>query len=262
MMMGIGKIGRVVQVALAAMLLLTVAATRVVRADAPSVTIAAAANLEVVMTRRLIPEFTKETGIAVMPTYGATGLLAKQMEMAAPYDVFVSADTATVDQLVKERVLDGATEQPYAVGQLVLWARSDAPVLPKSIDDVTNALVTHIAVANPKTAPYGTGAIESLANAKLLNAVTSKIVYSANIQEALKFAQTGNADLAFTALSLVAADKSGVYVIIPAKLHAPIVQSVALRPSASDAAHKFEAFLLSKQAKPIWAAYGYLSPGR
>jgi len=232
-----------------------------VRADPTTVTIAAAANLERVLTDRLIPDFeSKNSGIVVAPNYGATGLLAKQMEQGAPFELFVSADTSTVDKLVAEKTLDAASEHAYAVGQLVMWSPSAASFHPGAITDLTGAAVSHIAVANPRTAPYGAATIESLTAANILTAVEPKIVYAENIQQALQFAKTGNVDVAFTALSLVVGDKTGAYVIIPAKLHAPIVQSVAARPGASNSAKRFESYLLSKDAAKIMSTYGYLTP--
>jgi molybdate transport system substrate-binding protein len=229
--------------------------------EPPAVNVAAAANLERVLGDKLIPAFTAKTGIRVTADYGATGLLAKQMEQAAPFEMLVSADTATVDKLVAEKVLDGATEQPYAIGQLVVWSRSaTAPVL-RAVGDLANPAITHVAVANPKTAPYGAAAIETLTTAKLLTQVQPKIVYAENIQQALQFAVSGNADVAFTALSLVIGGKvGGRWFVVPASLHAPIVQSIALRANASAGAKAFEEFLLSKEAATVWKSNGYLLP--
>jgi molybdate transport system substrate-binding protein len=227
------------------------------RAD-QTIQVAAAANLIDVFNKQIIPAFTKKTGITVLPTYAATGLLAKQLENGAPYDVFVSADVATADRLAKENLLDPNSVKVYAVGQLALWSKS-LPVSRDGLSVLTTPQVTNIAVANPKTAPYGAAAIETLTNLGDLAQVQSKIVYSENIGQALQFAQSGNADVAFTAYSLVIGSTAGSFLVVPAKLHAPIAQALGVSPTASSAARRFEAFLLSDEGAKLFAAAGYLS---
>jgi molybdate transport system substrate-binding protein len=158
-----------------------------------TISVAAAANLQSVFTNKIIPAFESKSAVTVVPVFGATKGLEQQMENGAPFDVFVSADTDTVAKLAGENLLEAKSIKPYAIGTLVLWARNDAGVRPKSMKDLTNPGILHIAIANPKTAPYGAAAIESLANAKLLDILTPKIVYAENIQQSLQYAVTGNA---------------------------------------------------------------------
>ncbi len=231
-------------------------------AQADPLRVAAAANLQKVFTDALLPAFTKATGVAVTPTFGATKGLAEQIENGAPIDVFVAADTPTVEKLAGERLLVATTVQPYAIGRLVLWSRKDAPHHPRRLEDLADPAYAHIAIANPKTAPYGLAAEQSFAKAGLTASVTPRLVQAENIGQALQFAQSGNADVALTALSLVIEDKDDPYIIVPDKQHAPITQSLGLVKTTTQTtqALQFIDFLTGKDAAKIWKRYGYELP--
>jgi len=230
--------------------------------SAADVKIAAAANLQKVLTAAIIPAFDKMTGDTVTPTFGSTKQLATQIQQGAPIDVFVAADTATVDQLAKQGVVEAAGEKVYAIGRLVIWTRKDSGLTPKSITDLANPAYRKIAIANPQTAPYGLAAQQSFAATGITAAVAPKLAQAENIGQALQFAESGNADVALTALSLVIDDKADPYVIVPDKLHAPIAQSVAVVTASGQQAlaKQFADFLTSKPARDIWKQYGYELP--
>ncbi|MGI4792414.1 MAG: molybdate ABC transporter substrate-binding protein [Janthinobacterium lividum] len=226
--------------------------------------VAAAANLQKVFTEALIPAFTKKTGVSVTPTFGATTLLATQIENGAPIDVFVAADTATPNRLAAEKLLAVGTVQPYAIGQLVVWSRKDAAHHPATVQDLASPLYAKISFANPKTAPYGLAAQQAFAKTGLTATVAPRLVQAENIGQALQFAQSGNADVALTALSLVIEDKEDPYFIVPANLHDPITQSLGLVKTTTQTtqALQFIDFLESKNAAKIWKKYGYSLPSK
>ena len=226
--------------------------------------VAAAANLQKVFTEALLPAFEKKIGVAVVPTYGATKALAVQIENGAPVDVFVAADTSTVQKLADEKLLIASTVHPYAIGHLVMWSRKDAPRHPSRLQDLADPAYAHIAIANPKTAPYGLAAQESFAKLGLTAGVAPRLVQAENIGQALQFAQSGNADVALTALSLVIEDKTDPYVVVDDKLHAPITQSLGLVRTTTQTtqALQFIQFLTGKDAAKIWKRYGYSLPSQ
>ncbi|MCW3060185.1 MAG: Molybdenum transporter, periplasmic molybdenum-binding protein ModA [Capsulimonas sp.] len=229
-------------------------------ARAQDLHVAAAANLQKVFTQAIVPAFEKQQRTKVVVTFGSTKLLAKQVEQGLPADVFVSADTSTVDSLLKSGVLVAGTQETYAIGRLVIWSRADAPNHPAKIQDLSDPKYAKIAIANPDLAPYGAAAKLSLTNT--YTTVTGRLVQAENIGQALQYAQSGNADVALTALSLVIDDKKDPYVIVPDWLHSPIAQSAALvkRDAVNPKARAFLTFLVSPAAKPIWKKYGYLAP--
>ena len=215
-------------------------------------------------TEALLPAFTKKTGITVTPTYGATKVLALQVENGAPIDVFVGADTETVQKLAADKLVIANTVQPYAIGRLVVWSRRDAAHHPQTLADLASPAYAHIAYANPKTAPYGLAAQQAFARAGLTASVTPRLVQAGNIGQALQFAQSGNADVALTALSLVIGDKTDPYFIVPETLHAPITQSLGLVRTTTQTtqALDFIRFLTSREAGKLWKQYGYALPSK
>ena len=231
-------------------------------AHADPLRVAAAANLQKVFTEALLPAFTKKTSIAVTPTFGATGALATQIENGAPIDVFVSADTVTVQKLAAERAVVAASVHPYAIGRLVLWSSAQAVHHPQSIQDLVDPAYAKIAIANPKTAPYGLAAEQAFTRSGIAPRITSRVVQAENIGQALQFAQSRNADVCLTALSLVIGDKTDPYVIVPDGLHDPITQSLGLVRTSTQTtqALEFIDFLTGKDAAKIWKRYGYEPP--
>lgn len=226
--------------------------------------IAAAADLQQVLTQALIPAFQRQTGDTVTPTFGATKLLASQLQNGAPMDVFLSADTVTANQLAAQGLLVPGTVRVYAIGKLVLWTRRGAAHHPRRLQDLASSVYTKIAIANPSVAPYGQAAMQSFTKAGLTATVMPRLVTAENIGECLQYARSGNADVALTALSLVIADKTDPYVIVPEALHAPIAQSLGLVKGAAQpaAARQFIAFLTGPSATLIWKRYGYGLPRR
>jgi len=221
--------------------------------------VAAAANLQKVFDKALLPAFTKETGVTVVPAYGSTKLLAAQIENGAPVDVFVAADKKTPDRLASKGEVDASTVKVYAYGKLVLWTRADAVAHPHSIVDLTKPVYSRISIANPKLAPYGAAAIEMISKAKLAQVLHPKIILAENIAQTLQYARSGNVSVAVTALSLVIDDKVDPYYVVPQSNYSPIAQAAGVVKSSKDAvdARKFVEFLTSPTAKSIWKRYGY-----
>jgi molybdate transport system substrate-binding protein len=227
---------------------------------ARTLTVAAAANLTDVFAE-VAAKFQAQTGIAVVYSFGATANLTMQVEHAAPFDVFAAADVAHVDALEKEGLLTPGSKAVYARGRLVLWTPPASRARIGRVEDLKDDDVKIVAIANPKLAPYGAAAVESLHRLGLWSAVEPKVVYAETISAAKQFAATGNADAAFTAYSLVFRS-GGNTIEIPGNLHAPIDQAVAILRSSSqqDQARQFVQFLLGPPGREILARYGYELP--
>jgi len=220
------------------------------------INVATAANLMRVFAE-LGQIFERETGIRLVTSFGATTQLAQQIEHGAPYDVFAAADTEHVDELARKGLILADTRAIYARGKLVLWVPVEhTPV--ERLEDLARADVTHIAVANPQLAPYGRAAVETLQALHLWEIVQPRIVFAQNVSMATQYASTGNADVVFTALALVY-DKAGRKIEIPANLHTPIDQAIAvLRSSTKPAqARKFVAFITGGKAREVFKRSGY-----
>jgi molybdate transport system substrate-binding protein len=223
-------------------------------------TVAAAANLTDVFAEVAV-KFQAQTGIAVVYSFGATANLAMQVEHAAPFDVFAAADVAHIDALEKEGLLAPGSKAVYARGRLVLWTPPDSRARVSRVEDLEDNDVKIVAIANPKLAPYGAAAVESLRRLGLWSAVEPKVVYAETISAARQFAATGNADAAFTAYSLVFRS-GGNTIEIPGNLHAPIDQATAVLRSSDQQgqARRFVEFLLGPPGREILEKYGYEVP--
>ena len=220
--------------------------------------IAAAANLSTVLPN-LGTAFERQTKIRVVPSLGATAQLTQQIENGAPFDVFLSADVEHVDQLVKDGFVISNSRVIYARGQLVVWAPRRADL--HTLDDLAKSDVRAIAVAKPELAPYGATAIEALKNAGLWGKVEKKIVYAPSIAIAKQFADTGNAEAAFTALALTVGETGNAFPV-DEKLHKPIDQALGIVKDSREQenARKFTAFLASPEAREILKRFGYVHP--
>jgi molybdate transport system substrate-binding protein len=219
---------------------------------------AAAANLQRVF-EPLAAAFQKKSGVKVIASYGASTLLAQQIENGGPFDVFLSADKTQVDRLAAKGFIEDESRAVYVRGVLVVWAPKRTDI--GRIEDLGRVDVRRIGIANPELAPYGRAAIETLTALHLWPSLESKVVYGPNISVVAQFSESANADAAFTALSLVN-DRLEKPIIVPENLHQPIEQSLGIVKSNPHAAASalFRQFILSAEAQAIFAKFGYHSP--
>lgn len=201
--------------------------------------------------------FTAKTGDTVTFSFGATGALYTQISQGAPFEVFFSADNKRPTQAVSEGFAVDGTVFTYAVGKVVLYS--------PSLDLTDGAAVLaanafqHLSVADPKTAPYGAAAMQTLDKLGLTAALTPKIVTGENISQALQFVDTTNAELGFVALSQVIDKPAPQVWRVPAEDYSPILQDAVLLKAgeADPAAAAFLEFLKGDEARAIIEKYGY-----
>lgn len=220
---------------------------------------AVASNFAAPMTQ-IVAAFQQTTGHTVKISLGATGKFYAQIQQGAPFDVFLAADDETPAKLVQAGL--GSAPFVYAQGQLVLWQASAG-----AIDDkvLRAGAFKKLAIAEPKLAPYGLAAQQTLEKLGLWAGVQSKLVRGENISQTYQFVATGNAELGLVALSQVMRDgkiSNGASWIVPANLHEPIKQSALLLTGAKDkaAALAFLDFLRSKTAASVMRGFGYDVP--
>jgi molybdate transport system substrate-binding protein len=227
-------------------------------AQAAELHVAVAANLATVLPD-LTKAFERQTKIHVIPSLGATAQLTQQIENGAPFDVFLSADVDHLDQLIKNGFVLSDTRTIYARGQLVVWASGKNSV--HQLSDLANSDIRSIAIAKPELAPYGAAAIETLKSARLWDKVEKKIVYAPSIAIAKQFADTGNAEAAFTAMALTVGQTGNTFPV-DEKLHKPIDQALGIVKASKEEknARAFTAFLASQEALAILKRFGYTRP--
>jgi molybdate transport system substrate-binding protein len=199
--------------------------------------------------------------VTVKINIGSTGQLTEQISAGAAVDVFLAASKSAVDQLAAKGLVVAGTEQEYGTGRLVLWTREGSTVAVKTVQDLTNADVKRISMANPDHAPYGLAAKQALQSAGLWDELQPKLVPAENVLQAFQFASTGNTDAGLVADSLVIMEK-GTATPVPEDLHQPIVQTLAI-PAASthqQEAKQFIAFITSGGGRDILKKYGFVLP--
>jgi molybdate transport system substrate-binding protein len=228
--------------------------------DAQEINVAAASNLTDAFAE-MAKQFTADTSVRVVFSFGSTADLAKQIENGAPFDAFAAADVEHVDALASKGLLTPGTLALYARGRLVLWIPPGNNINVTRIEDITLAKVERIAIAKPDVAPYGKASVEALRALNLWQQVEPKVVYGQNVSMTKQYASSGNAEVAFLPLALVKPGE-GRHIEIDEKLHQPIDQAmgVVMASGKQDAARRFEDFVLSDKGLRILEQYGYRRP--
>lgn len=230
---------------------------------AGTINVAVAANVSYAIND-LIKEFNKtnpDTKVEVV--LGSSGKFTTQIQNGGPFDVFMSADMKFPETLEKEN-LTATKPVIYAQGSLAMLSVKPLD-FSKGITLVADSNINKIAIANPKTAPYGTAAVEALKNANVLDKVESKFVYAESISQAVTYAITA-ADVGFIAKSSLYDENMKQYkenvnwVSVDPKLYTPIDQGIVVlkRAENNTEAKAFYDFILSNNAKERFKKFGYL----
>jgi molybdate transport system substrate-binding protein len=222
-------------------------------------TIATAANAQFAI-EEVAKEFEKVSGITTQIIIGSSGKHTAQIEAGAPYDVFVSADLKFPTKLY-ELGLTVAEPATYAFGKLVIWTLTDS--LSTSINSLPDLDVNHIAMPNPKTAPYGKAAKEALVKFELYDQISHKLVFGESVAQTNQFILSKSAAIGFTAASIVMAPSmkgTGSWQEVEANSYSPIAQGVVVIKQSEqlELANKFYLFLFSPKAESILRAHGYI----
>lgn len=228
--------------------------------QAADVLVAVAANFTTPM-QQIAADFEKDTGHKAVLSFGATGKFYAQIVNGAPFEVLLSADASTPEKLEKEGRAIAGSRFTYAVGTLALWSSKPDFVDAKG-EVLRSGDFRHLAIANPKTAPYGAAAIATLNKLGLLDAVQSRFVQGENIAQTLQFVSTGNAELGFVALSQVFKDgaiTSGSAWLVPGEFHDPILQDAVILTKGKDspAAAALMEYLKGDKARAAIKSFGY-----
>jgi molybdenum ABC transporter, periplasmic molybdate-binding protein len=232
-----------------------------------NILIAAASNLRFAM-HEICQDFQEEnSSIQTKVSYGSSGNFFAQIKQGAPFDIFFSADTKYPELLEKDGLTAKETQKVYAVGKIVLWIPKDSKVdSDRGLQAVISSRVTKLAIANPRHAPYGRAAKESLHYYGLWEKVKGKLIYGENISQTAQFVHTGAADAGIVALSLAISPKmlqEGRYWVIPDESHSDIEQIyvVLKKGKGKKSIRKFLEFIQGEGGGKILSRYGFVIPG-
>ncbi len=232
-------------------------------AHAEIIQIAVASNF-ILPAQAIAQIFEHESGHQMKISSGSTGKFFAQIQHGAPFDVLLSADTATPAKLIQAGLAVDHSQRTYAIGKLVLW--SSNPDLITDRDAVLEKnRFNKIAIANPDLAPYGRAAVETLIKSGQYQQLKAKIVWGENIAQTHQFVLSGNAELGFVSASQIMRDgkiTQGSAWMIPESMHTPILQDAVLLSKArnSMAAQQFLDYLSTDQARNIIRQFGYDTP--
>ena len=231
-----------------------------VAARAEALTIAVAANFSAPM-QKIATGFEAATGHTLQIAVGSTGRFYAQIQNGAPFDILLAADAATPEKLVNEGLALAESRRTYAIGTLVLYSQN-----PGLVDSQGNILkngnFSKIALADPKLAPYGKAALQTLEALGLAKTLEPKFVYGESIGQAWQFVVTENATLGFVAGSQVASlgkEAAGSHWVVPQHLYAPLRQDMVILNRAKDnqAARALVKWLHGTEALGIIKSFGY-----
>lgn len=236
---------------------------------ADEVKVAVAANFSAAI-KALAPVFEQKTGHKVLPSFSASGQLFAQIQNGAPFDVFLSADDIHFATLQQNHLAVKDSAFIYAMGRVVFWQQGstggqdmvDAIALLAAIDSVHSG---KIAIANPKTAPYGMAAVEALQKLGRYEILKNRLIMGENIAQTQQFLESGAAAAGFVALAQVKSLpqlKQGQWWLVPSDLHKPINQQAMLLTRAENnvAAKAFLQFLQTPEAITTIHELGYTTP--
>lgn len=230
------------------------------QAQAGEVAVAVASNFTAPM-KHIARDFARDTGHTAQLSFGATGKFYAQIVHGAPFEVLLAADDTTPAKLVREGHAVAASRLTYAVGQLVLWS-ARAGYVDSQGEVLRSGDFKHIAVANPRLAPYGLAALQTLTRLGLQDALQPRMVTGENIAQTHQFVASGNAQLGFVALSQVMENgriTSGSAWQVPPSMHDPIRQEAVVLSKGKDnaAASALLDYLRSEKARAVMQSFGY-----
>ena len=231
--------------------------------------IAVAANFAAPMGA-LVQQFKAQSPHTIRVVTGSTGKLYSQIFHGAPFDAFLSADQTTPARLTQDGLTVADSTFTYAEGRLIFWRRSGDRAQGVGGDynrppweAIKRGDFSHIAIANPKLAPFGKAAVQALQRAAVYDSVQRTLVYGESVTQAHQFVAAGAADAGFISLSQVWRNGqliSGQGWLVPVRWHDPIRQDAVLlkRGAGNQAAIAFMAFLKTAAARRTLAQFGYI----
>jgi molybdate transport system substrate-binding protein len=219
--------------------------------------IAAASDLQAALPK-LAERFQARSKIAITSSFLSSGVLAKQIQQGAPYDVFLSANEAFVRDLAAGGFIRPESVHAYARGSLVLAVYGQLEGRLETLDELTRPEVKKIALANPETAPYGRAAKQALERAGLWEKLQPKIVIAESVRQALMYAQKGDAEAALVGLAIAKVPEVRTVGIDP-ELYDPIVQALGIVADSprQDDAQAFAEFVLSDEGQANLKEFGF-----
>jgi molybdate transport system substrate-binding protein len=194
--------------------------------------------------------------------FAASGALLRQISQGAPADVFASADQATMDKAVSQKLVDTATRRDFAANSLVLITPAKGGPAIAKIQDLTGDAVKRIAVGKAASVPAGRYTQQALESAKLWTRLQPKFVLADNVRQALDYVSRGEVDAGFVYRTDAALLGDQVKIALTATGHTPVTYPIAVVADSKqkELARHFISYLGTPEAQAILARYGFTKP--
>jgi len=221
--------------------------------------IAVSSNFAPVL-KQLLPQFNQQTGIATQAINGVTGGLYQQIKHGAPYDIFLAADSLHPQKLAQDNLIIIHSRKTYALGQLALYSTERLNITWKNLANILGDKSKRLAIANPKTAPYGKAAKQCLIKQSLWPLLKNKLIIGNNIGQTFQQVRSQAVFIGIVAYSQLKLNKLTGN-LLPASCYTPINQQLVILKNTQQAksAQLFSDFLLSKKTQQQIAQWGYLT---
>ncbi|MGF1908518.1 molybdate ABC transporter substrate-binding protein [Vibrio kasasachensis] len=227
--------------------------------DVQPIKIYAASSLTNVLNE-LIAEYKRKHSIEIIPIYGGSSSLARQIEQGAPADLFISANELWVKHLEKNGVVDKQHIQPFAQNRLVVIAPSGTTrtLNANHVESWLNLLAdSRLAVGQTNAVPAGIYAKQSLKSLGMWQSLNKHLAPTSNVRIALTLVERGEANLGIVYQSdAVISNKVRVLYTFTSASHDPIIYPLVTL-SQSQSIEQFVAFLLSDSAQEALVKYGF-----
>jgi molybdate transport system substrate-binding protein len=225
-------------------------------AQTGAITVFAAASLKETFTQLGQQFEAAHPGDTVKFSFGASSALAEQINSGAPADVFASAATKNMDQVVTTG--NASNPQNFAENIMEVAVPPSNPAKVTSVNDLAKSSVK-VALCQPQV-PCGVVAAEVFKNAKI---TVKPVTLQPDVKSVLTQVELGNVDAGVVYVTDVQAAGSKVKgVTIPANVNAtttyPIAALTHIKEQAIAAA--FVAYVLSPPGEQVLKAAGFEQP--
>jgi len=211
------------------------------------------------VTKDIIAQYsTSNTKVDIIPNFGPSGGLAKQINQGAPADIYISANQKWMTFLREEKKIDPATETMLAKNTLVFVGMKNPAVT--KMEDIVN--LKQIAIGSPKIVPAGDYAAQAMEKAGVYKTMQegNKLAMAKDVRQALAYADRGETAGAFVyKTDALLATQAVILFEVPQELYKPVTYPVAITVDGANnkAAKAFYDYLLGPESAKLFAKYGF-----
>ncbi|TRD23307.1 molybdate ABC transporter substrate-binding protein [Palleronia caenipelagi] len=202
----------------------------------------------------VVAKIVKDLGVEIVPVYGGTSLLARQILTGAPYDIFISANAAWMDEVADSGRLVPGTRHDLLTNRLVVAGNAPSPERP--LDDALTE--GQIAMALTDAIPAGIYGKQALLSIGMWDDVEPRVIETADVRAALALVARGEVPLGIVyATDVFAEERVDIVARFDVMSHDPIVYPLAMLTSAGTDALRVMAALSSDEVGELFAAHGF-----